>query len=192
MKSLTPTSGTPKVSGAVVIDQIDIATEEFGADVVKRARETLPREMQSALSEVLAISWIDVTTFMELKNAIARELGRDHIEFQRWLVRHAIGRTIGKFWRALLVRIWDGAIVKRAPIIYSKSFDVGKATVVSFTDGHAELVVTGWPDMPEYDAIGLSAGIEALMEYSGRPGAHVKFTRSAEKISFFITWRPRP
>jgi hypothetical protein len=191
MKSLTPTSGTPKVSGAVVVDQIDIATEEFGADLVKRAKESLPTEMQNALSEVLAISWIDVTAFMELKNAIARELGRDPLEFQRWLVRHAIGRTIGKFWRALLARVWDAAIVKRAPILYSKSFDVGHATVVSFDDGHAELVVTGWPDMPEYDAIGLAAGIEALLEYSGRPAAHVKHARSAEKISFFITWRTR-
>ena len=191
MRSLTPSNATPKVSGAVVIDQIDIANEEFGADVVKRARASLPTEMQNAVSEVLAISWVDVTAFMELKNAIARELGRDPLEFQRWLVRHAIGRTIGKFWRALLTRVWDSAIVKRAPILYSKSFDVGKATVVSFDDGHAELVVTGWPDMPEYDAIGLAAGIEALLEYSGRPAAHVKFTRNPEKISFLITWRAR-
>lgn len=190
MRSHFPTK-VPKVSGAVVIDQIDIATEEFGADVVKRAKESLPTEMQDALGDVLAISWIDCAIFMHLKNAIARELGRDPIELQKWIVHHAIGRTIGKFWRALLVRVWDGAIVKRAPIIYSKSFDTGHANIVSFGDNHAELVVTGWPDMPEYDAIGLAAGIEALLEYSGRPAANVKFVRSPEKISFSITWQTR-
>jgi hypothetical protein len=190
VKSLKPTSGTPKVSGTVVIDQIDISREELGADVVARAKATLPQELQRVFEDVLPISWIEAATFMELKNAIAREVGRDPIEFQKWVVKTAIGRTVGKFWRALLARVWDSAIVKRAPIIYSKTFDVGEATVISFENGRAELVVTGWPDMPEYDAVGLATGMEALLEYSGRHGAHVKFARKGEKMSFSLSWRP--
>ena len=104
-------------------------------------------------------------------------------------MRTAIGRTIGKFWRALLAKVWDGAIVKRAPILYSKTFDVGQLVVVSFDKEQAELMVTGWNHMPEYDAIGLAAGMEALLEYSGRRGVHAKHARNGENMAFSLTWQ---
>jgi hypothetical protein len=188
VKSLTP-SATPRVSGAIILDQLEIATEHYGADVVAKAKSTLPVETQEMIAEVMSISWIDSTTVMDLKNAIAHEVGKDPIEFQKWIVRTAVGRTIGKYWRVLLAKLWDGAIVKRAPILYSKTFDVGQLVVVTFDKEHAELLVTGWSHMPEYDAIGLATGMEALLEYSGRHGAHAKFARKGENMGFSLTWR---
>ncbi|MGH7285883.1 MAG: hypothetical protein ACRELY_30560, partial [Polyangiaceae bacterium] len=154
----------PRVSGAVILDQLRVVADLHGEGVLKRARESLPREMQDELASMLAISWIESRTAMEFKNAIAREIGRDPIDFQKWVVKTAVLRTIHQVWRALLARVKDGALVQRAPLLYSKTFDRGRLVVVKNDDTSTELLVTGWHSMPDYDCIGLSSGIEAVLE----------------------------
>jgi hypothetical protein len=184
-----PPSHEPRLAGTVLLDQMRTIIDAHGADVLAAARATLPGEMQRDVDALLPISWVDVRLARDLKNAVAHELGRDPIEFQRWVVRAAVGNTIHKFWRILLARVWDSAIVTRAPIIYSKTFDRGALEVTSYGENVAELALTGWSAMPEYDAIGLSAGIEAVLEYSGRHNAHVRFARRESLITFHLTWR---
>ena len=181
----------PRLAGTVLLDQMAVISDAYGKNVLARAKTTLSVDMQQALDALLPVSWIDTRAAMDLKNAVARDVGMDPIEFQRWVVRAAVGNTIHKFWRALLARVWDSAIVKRAPIIYSKTFDRGALEVVSFGDHVAELVVKGWSTMPDYDAIGLSAGIEAVLEYSGRRGARVRFDRKEGIVLFHLTWRSK-
>ena len=179
----------PRVSGAIILDQIRVVADEHGEDVLKRARESLPREMQEELASMLAISWIDSRSAMEFKNAIAREIGKDPIEFQKWVARAAVLRTINRVWRVLLARVRDGALVQRAPLLYSKTFDRGRLTVLKSDETSAELLVTGWHSMPDYDCIGLSSGIEAVLESTGRKSPRTKFSHGSSGVTFEITWR---
>ena len=179
----------PRVSGAIILDQVRVAADEHGEAVLKRARESLPPAMQDELASMLAISWIDSRTAMEFKNAVAREIGKDPIDFQRWVARAAVLRTINQVWRALLSRVNDGALIRRAPLLYSKTFDRGRLVVLKNDDTSAHLLVTGWHSMPDYDCIGLSSGIEAVLESTGRKGARSKFSHGSSGVTFEVTWR---
>jgi hypothetical protein len=178
------------LAGTVLLDQMHAISEAHGDEILARAKATLSPDARRELDELIPIGWVDVGLAMDLKNAAARELGKDPIEFQRWVTRAAVGSTINRFWRALLARVWDSAIVKRTPIVYAKTFSRGELTVASYSDHGAELVLKGWKTMPDYDAIGLSAGIEAVLEYSGRHHARVRFSRSEDGVTFHLTWRP--
>jgi hypothetical protein len=182
-------SPEPRLAGTILLDQMAAIIEAHGESVLTTARATLPTERQRDLDALTPISWVDVHLARDLKNAVALGLGRDPIEFQRWVVHAAVGHTIHKFWRILLARVWDGAIVTRTPVIYAKTFDRGVLCVASYGDRAADLVLTGWSTMPEYDAIGLSAGIEAVLEYSGRKNARVRFARKDDAVTFHLTWR---
>jgi hypothetical protein len=184
-------SRQPRLAGSVLLDQMGVIAAAFGDDALKRAKAKLSPERQRDLDALIPISWIDVELARDLKNAVADVVGKDPIELQKWVVREAVGNTIHKFWRALLVRVWDSAIVKRTPIVYAKTFDRGALQVASFSDHAAELVLSGWSTMPDYDAIGLAAGIEAVLEYSGRRNARVRFTRKDDGVRFYLTWRSR-
>jgi hypothetical protein len=187
VSTLPPTE--PRLAATVLLDQMQAIVDAHGDACLARAKATLSGETQEALRELTPLSWIDVGAAKDLKDAVAREVGKDPFDFQRWVVRAAVGKTIHRFWRALLSRVWDSAIVKRTPIIYAKTFDRGQLRVASYTDHSAELVLTGWSAMPEYDAIGLSAGIEAVLEYSGRKIPRVRFGRKDMTVAFHLTWR---
>jgi hypothetical protein len=53
----------------------------------------------------------------------------------------------------------------------------------------AELELSGWSDMPEYEAVGLSVGIEAVLEYSGRKSPRVRVEREGGLVRFHLAWR---
>jgi hypothetical protein len=179
----------PRLAGTVLLDQMEAIADAYGKDALARARATLPTDLQRDLDALMPISWVDVRLAKKLKDAVALEVGKDPIVFQKWVVRAAVGNTVNRFWRVLLARVWDSAIIARTPIVYTKTFDRGELKVSSYTDRAAELCLTGWSTMPEYDAIGLAAGIEAVLEYSGRRNAHVRFTRRDGTVTFHLNWR---
>src|SRR5580700_7354697 len=84
--SLTASSppAEPRLSGTVLLDQMAVISEAYGKSVLARAKTTLPVDRQQALDALLPVSWIDTRAAMELKNAVARDVGMDPIEFQRW------------------------------------------------------------------------------------------------------------
>jgi hypothetical protein len=182
-------SSEPRLAGSVLLDQMSEIVKAHGKGALDRAKATLSLDMQRDLEAMTPISWVDVRLAMELKNAVARGLGQDSIAFQKWVVRAAVGKTVHKFWRVFLTRVWDSAIVTRAPILYTKAFDRGEMKVASYKDQAAEMVLTGWSTIPDYDAIGLAAGIEAVLEYSGRRHPHVRFARKDDVVMFSLTWR---
>ena len=173
----------------MLLDQIQQIVDEYGVETFTRAKARLTKDAQRAIAELTPLSWIDAAVAKELKDAVASEVGKHPLDFQRWVVRAAVGKTIHRFWRALLSRVWDSAIVKRAPILYSKTFDRGHLEVTSFDDHSAEMVVVGWSEMPDYDAVGLAAGIEAVLEYSGRKHPRVRFERREGGVTFLLAWQ---
>ena len=181
----------PRMNGALLVDQMALMEKDYGPEVVERALTRLSQEQQDEIRANVSVSWLDVRTVTAFKTAVAEELGMDPLDFQRRIVRRALGDTVNKLWRILLSQLWDSAIVKRTPILYSKAFDRGALELESIELGHAVFVLRGWPDMPDYDCIGLSTGMEALLDYSGRRGASVAYHRRRPLVVFEATWKAR-
>ena len=146
----------PRLRGGILLDQITFIKREHGPAVVSAALRTLSPMVREEIEDALPISWLNVSSVTAFKSAIAAELGEAPIALNRRVVRGSIGETITTVWRLLLSQLWDSAIIKRTPILYSKAFDRGKLTVQTMTDGRAELHLAGWPDMPDYDCAGLA------------------------------------
>ncbi len=179
----------PRISGVILLDQIQVIIDELGADTYAKALASLPEETRQAFDALIPVSWIDVAMAKALKDAVALEVGKESLEFQRWIVHAATGKTITKFWRMLLTRLWDGALVRRAPLLYGRAFDRGSFKLSEVGEGTADFVLSGWSTMPEYDAVGLAGGTEAILEYSGRHQVRVRFERKNALITFHATWR---
>ena len=182
---------TPRLSGTVLLDQIRVIVEAHGQDTYERAVATLTPASQQEIASLINVSWIDVGIPMELKNAVAREVGMDSLDFQRWVVRAASERTISKFWRALLSLASDHAIAKRTPILYRKAFDRGELAVADVGKGRATYELRGWPSMPEYDAVGLATGLEVAFLFLNRRNGRVRSTRQGDAVLFHASWRSR-
>ncbi|MFK7990544.1 MAG: hypothetical protein AB8I08_31270 [Sandaracinaceae bacterium] len=177
--------------GSILVDQLTQIERCYGADVIESALARLTPAQADEVRGTVSVSWLNVTTVTAFKTAVAEELGQDPLDFQREVVRAALGDTISTMWRALLSKLWDSAIVKRTPLLYSKTFDRGEMTLSEIEGTTATFVLTGWPDIPEYDCVGLSTGIEALLDYAGRKPATVRWSREAGKVLFCATWTAR-
>lgn len=189
--AVAPPLPEPRVRGALILEQIKIIEERYGRNCIDAALEALTPAQSEEVRGILAVSWVDVPLVTTFKSEIARHLGRDPLDLQREVVRESINQTVKGLWRMLLRQLSDPAIIKRTPILYSKTFDRGKLALEGLGDGKATFVLTGWPTMPEYDCVGLATGIESVLEYAGRTGATVTWQRQAPLVLFNAVWTRR-
>jgi len=181
----------PKLKGGIFLQQLSVIEDRYGREVIERAKARMSEQEQSEINDALPVSWMNVPTVTRLKTLIADEIGRDHLELQREVVRVAISETINKFWRILLSNVWDSALMKRTPVLYSKTFDRGRMRAERIENGEGLMILEGWPDVPDYDCLGLATGIEAVLEYTGRKDAKVRWERHPPEIHFIATWTPK-
>ena len=181
--------GSPCLSGTILLDQIQVIVESHGRDTYDRALASLSPEHQHEIAALIAVSWIDVAVAMELKNAVARELGMDSLDFQRWVVRAAIERTISKFWRAILSLASAEAIAKRTPMLYRKTFNQGELAAIEVANGHATYELRGWHDVTDYDIVGIATGIEVALLHVNRRHGRVRIDKHTDVVHFCASWR---
>jgi len=178
----------PRVSGALILNQIDAVVSAFGRETYERALEQLPEGPRCEIQELLAISWIPVATAKLLKDNVAALVGLTSHQLQVRVVRAALAQTINVFWRLLLRHLSDAALVKRTPILYSRSFDRGELVTRLIKPGHAQMELSGWPNMPDYDALGLATGIACVLEHSGRKDVATTWSRQGARLIFEASW----
>jgi hypothetical protein len=179
----------PQLSGAILLEQIAYANERFGMEAYQRALATLKPKDREVIESLLAVSWLAPRIAEELKNAMARELRVDPIDFQKELCRAGVERAIHKFWRGLLAMMPDPLITSRSPILYRRVFSPGDFQVAMQGPGTCTWALTGWPDIVDYDAIGIQAGLEAILTYTGRKHVRGRFERSGPQVLFHASWR---
>jgi hypothetical protein len=182
------TPGAPRVSGAVILKQIEALKELYGRDTYGRALGRLPDVPRRDVEELLAIGWIPASTAQGLKDAVAALVGRTSEEVQVQVVRASLGHVINAFWRFLLGQVSDEALVKRTPLLYSRTFDRGELVALVIEPGHATFELLGWPDVTDYDALGLATGIDFVLEHAGRKGAASRWSRSGGRVIFEASW----
>lgn len=175
------------------LDELEHMRRAYGEEVVERALSNLAPPDRDALAHVLPVSWVEVGPVMACKNAIAEQIGMDGREFQRAVVRAGVRRTVKGFWRLLVRQLWDDALAKRLPILYSRTFEFGELRVESLGEGSAQLRLLGWPDMHGYDALGLATGIETVCDLAGRLGTKVDYRREKDgaEMLFSVSWQKK-
>jgi hypothetical protein len=178
-----------RVSGTVILDQIEILNEIYGAPVVEKARGLIPTAHRAELELLLRGSWCSTAAAASLKNAIADLVGVKPLELQRRVVKLAIERTLNTLWRFLMRQLSDQQLARRAPILYSKSFNRGQLEFKGWRPGGAELELKGWPQMPEYDLVGLMTAIETVFVLAGRKDPRCAYTRRSDAILLEATWQ---
>ena len=182
----------PRVSGQVMLDQIRVMEEVAGREALDAARATLPPEAQAELESILPVSWIDSGITNDYVYALARQLGRDPEKLQVEIVRRGVERTLTTLWRILLKFTSDEALVKRTPLLYSKTYDVGELVSRIEMPGRVDAELRGWPvpEVPRLDLIGLAMGIETVLRCAGRKDARVRFEARPHGAIFVGTWTP--
>ncbi|MBX3192865.1 MAG: hypothetical protein KF819_38125 [Labilithrix sp.] len=181
-------SEEPKVSATVILDQIQLMKGLFGEDTLVEARASLPPPLRTELEELLAGRWCSLDAARELKIAVARLQGEDPLAFQRRIVRLGIEKTLTTLWRFFMRQLGDESIARRTPVLYARSFNKGSLEFVSWGKGEAELALHGWPRIPEFDLVGLMAGIETVLALAGRKHPQVRAARRGPIVQLRATW----
>ena len=181
-------STEPRLSGAILTDQLVVMRNRFGAPLVDRAVESLSFEDQHEVRSLTSIGWTTAALACRLKTAVAQEAKMEPLELQRWVVQEGVRKTVNGVWKLLARLVSDDQLIKRAPLLYSKTFDRGVMTVTVPRSGQAIAQIVGWPAIPEFDIVGLLAGIEAVFASFDRPKTRGTFERTTDGVIFRIDW----
>jgi len=178
------------VSGAVMLDQVLVMQDLLGADTVRRALESLPPPLRDEWEGLLPVSWISVAATAAFIEAAAREADRSVDDLQREIARLGVERTLKTVWRILLRLTSDGALVKRTPMLYSKTYDRGQMSSRMTGPGQARIELEGWDGIPALEVLGLAVGIETVLRCAGRRDVACEGQPRANGASFVATWTP--
>jgi hypothetical protein len=179
----------PRVGGAIVIEQMKVMRELYGDEAFMRAMRSLPPQVCAEFESAVPVGWYSVHGFAALKTAVARVVGEDPILLQHRVVKIGVVRTVNFVWRMMMRHATDDMLIRRTPLLYSRTFDRGEAAARIVGPGRAEVVVRGWQQIPEFDIEGLSAGIAAVLGLARRVDAHVHWERQLGGVIFRAWWR---
>jgi hypothetical protein len=178
------------VSAAIVLDQWHLAQKILGKAVIDQARAALSPKARAELEALLPVSWCSLTTATEIHFAVADAAQLDPVAWHRRLVRVGMERTFTTFWRVMMRLTSVEAMIKRAAIVYAKSYDRGAATARLVEPGLVEFVISGWPHIPDFEVDAVCSGIEAMIRISGRTSVSIESTRLDDGARFAIRFAP--
>jgi hypothetical protein len=126
--------------------------------------------------------------FTALKTAVARQARTDPMQLHRKVVELGIIRTLS-LWRVLVRQASDEFLIRKTHLVWTKTFDRGEVAAKIAEPGRAEIVVTGWNQIPDFDAEGVAAGIESILKVAGRKDVHVIWELQLGGARFIAIWR---
>jgi hypothetical protein len=177
----------PSVNGTNVVLARRAMEALVGADVVARAIASLPRETAEAYTSV-GLGWVPVTVVDTVLGAIASEAGWSAERLTRESSRASVETLLGGLWRVMLRFTSDEALIARTPLLYSKTFNVGRLESEFLSMRHAEVTQSGWPGISDLQLIGVATGIETVLRCAGRQDVKVICKRTPPGASFTATW----
>ena len=176
----------PKVSGAVVHNQLRAARALASDEIVERALASMPPSQRTELTDALPISWCSLATVRAFHEATARCAGEDANHWHVRVVERAMEQTFSTVWRFFLRLTSAEALVRRAASVYGKTFDTGEMSATLVAPGHSRAELTRWPDAPEFHLRALAAGIGTMLRMAGRTAVDVKWERTPDGARFHI------
>jgi hypothetical protein len=175
-------------ASALLLDQIEVMRELYGDDALVRTRAELPSEVVREIDELTPGGWCRVSTSAALKKELARHVGDGPLNLQRRVVARATERSLNGIWRFFLPRLSDTWLLRYSPLIYSKAFDCGALIVERIDPGRVEELLDGWPSVPDFDCVGIAAGIETVLALARRERPKMTWARRDRGVRFTGTW----
>lgn len=190
---LPPTCGPAtfplvRVSGAVMTDQFHVMREMVGDEAMEKALLRLSDDDAHECQTLTAVGWYRCDAVTNYLFAVADEVGRSRDAFYDEVVQEGVRRTFNSIWRILLRITTDAAIVKRVPMIYSKTYDNGAMTARIPEPGRGEAIVTGWPDIPSCEIRALAVATRTVMEVAGRQNVVARWERTGDGARLMVSW----
>lgn len=161
----------------------------LGRDVVAQALATLPPQVRAEYDGLGPLSWCSVHTTSAVLMAVAAHVRQEPKALQAAVVRAGVARTVRSIWRVLLSLTSDEQLIKRAPLVYSKSYQLGRVESSLTAPGQATFAVRGWPGIPELDMEGLCVGLAAVLAAAGRRDVATRWERTPDGANLVATWR---
>jgi post-segregation antitoxin (ccd killing protein) len=166
------------------------ALEELvGSEVYRTALESLPAAVRSEMDAITAVSWAPITLIADVVEEIARCAGLEVEGLVDRAVRRAAERSLKTVWRVFLRVAPDDALIKRAGLLYSRSRNVGQLHARMAAPGHAELLLSDWPNIPERQLRAIGINIESALTLAGRHDVRVRAERSVDGCRYELRWR---
>jgi len=180
-----------KIAGSLVLDQRKTMLEMVGEEKFLQALSSLPAERRQEFDSLIPVSWCPISLIHQVVDSVAKGIGQDPAEFQSEVARQGISRTLMGLWRTLLHLTTDEFLVKRASLLFSKSYERGKLMAHVPEPGHAVIQLYDWPDIADRDIRSISAGIGAVLTVAGRKNVLMKAQRKDDLIEYTALWRTR-
>lgn len=165
--------------------------ELFGTEALESAEATLDADVRDEFRNTATLPWLRLSTVTQVGDALARVAGRTPDAVWDALVKHGAQRWFRLVWRVLLNLASDEALLSRSAMIYSRARNTGSMSGGVVSPGRAELVVTGWPEMPERQVRNLALASELILEAAGRRDVHTRYERTPDGAKLAIAYRPR-
>lgn len=178
----------PRVIGALIRKEREALEGIVGPYAVATALRTLPKELREEYSTVRTLTRIRTRTVEAVYGAVATETGRDVMRLHRELVRVSMENAMRGVWRSLLRFTSDEALVRRAPLVFSRGLSAGELNARIIGPGSAEIRLTGWNGVSDMQINGIAAGAETVLSCAGRQNVRVASHRTLDGACWIATW----
>ena len=115
--------------------------------------------------------------------------GRDELALNEDLTKLNMDDAIRGVWRIAVKALTDKMLVRIAPKLYSRSYNMGSATSEFTGERSALMVITGWPQISRFVLPSLSVAVVQLLEHAGRSDVHAEPTATEDGGRFEVHWR---
>ncbi|MCU0685839.1 MAG: hypothetical protein MUF34_26960 [Polyangiaceae bacterium] len=182
-------SSEPCVSGTVLLDARWAIEQLYGQDVIARVLGRVPDKTREIFEGATHLSWVPCEQVNQIYDAVAEEVGLSPRELRERVVPLSVERSLTTVWRVYLRLTSDKAFFERAPLLYARSRSVGTMSTRVIGPGSAEMLIRGWPRMPERDAFSLALGAATVLRLAGRRAVRVDHATMPDGARLTARWR---
>jgi hypothetical protein len=185
----TPHPVIPSTAGVATLHLFKALEELVGSQAYQRALARLPAAVRGEMEAITAVSWAPISLIADVVEEIARCARVEVEELVDRAVRLAAERSLKTVWRMFLRVASDDVLVKRAGLLYSRSRNVGQLHGRMLAPGHAELLLSDWPDIPERQLRAIGINIASTLSLAGRHDVRLDAARTADGSRYELRWR---
>ncbi|HMJ14250.1 MAG TPA: hypothetical protein VK524_22700, partial [Polyangiaceae bacterium] len=138
---------------------------------------------------ITSLGWVPISSMESVFAELAAARGQSVTELHEEVARISTERTLRTVWRMLLRLTTDEALINRARVLFSRSYNRGKLEVFITAPGRAEATLQDWPGAPAWTLRGTRIGIETALRLAGRNNVRVSYERRPFGAVFAVTWR---
>jgi hypothetical protein len=183
-----PPPPTPSVSGSVIRANRRALGQVVGEDLVRSVFAAEPR--YAFWEEATGVEWLELGVVEESLRAVAAKANRDPVAMNVEITRIGAEQTLRTIWRVLLRFTSTQALVARAGILYARAFNTGRIVFEAGAPGEGSLRIVDWASPPRFHMFALAAGIETVLQLTGRADARVRYDPPAQTFRVTATVLP--